>query len=66
MSDEQRNPKPTSDEELEDLVAQIDTGPRNPEGPARKIILSVAAAWSLFQLWIASPIAFHGRVRRIQ
>lgn len=44
--------------ELEDLVATSDTGARKPTGAARKLLLSVAAAWSLFQLWIASPLPF--------
>ena len=47
-----------SEEELQDLIAQVDTGPRKPSGLNKRIILSVAAAWSLFQLWIASPLPF--------
>jgi len=41
-----------------DLVAEADTGGRNPVGTARRILLAVAFCWSLFQLWIASPIPF--------
>ena len=44
--------------ELQDLIAQVDTGPRSPTGISQKIILGVAAIWSLFQLWIASPLPF--------
>ena len=44
--------------DLQDLIAEVDTGPRSPTGLPQKIILSVAAAWSLFQLWIASPLPF--------
>ena len=58
MNDEPNNQKSASDERLQDLVAEVDTGPRSPSGAAKKIILSVAALWSLFQLWIASPIPF--------
>ena len=47
-----------SEEELQDLVAEADTGARSPGGIPRKILLSVAAAWSLFHLWIASPLPF--------
>jgi TRAP transporter 4TM/12TM fusion protein len=50
--------KPLNDEELRDLVAKADTGVRAPGGIPEKILLSVAAAWSLFQLWIASPLPF--------
>ncbi len=58
ISDEQETLESKSDDELQDLVAQVDTGARTPEGMPGKIILSVAAAWSLFQLWIASPLPF--------
>ncbi|MGF1551753.1 MAG: TRAP transporter permease [Paracoccaceae bacterium] len=47
-----------SREELDDLVAEADTGARDPSGPVRVLILTTACAWSLFQLWIASPLPF--------
>ena len=47
-----------TDEQLRDLVAQADTGIRSPGGIPEKILLGVAAAWSVFQLWIASPLPF--------
>ncbi|MBD3677458.1 MAG: TRAP transporter permease [Rhodobacteraceae bacterium] len=47
-----------SQEELDELVAAADTGARSPAGLPAKIIVAVALAWSLFQLWIASPIPF--------
>ncbi len=47
-----------SEEELQDLVAEADTGARSPKGIPQRILLGVAAAWSLFQLWIASPLPF--------
>jgi TRAP transporter 4TM/12TM fusion protein len=43
---------------LQELVAQSDTGARAPAGVAGKILLWVAIAWSLFQLWYASPLPF--------
>ncbi|MGB8434080.1 MAG: TRAP transporter permease [Burkholderiales bacterium] len=48
----------TSDQQLSDLVAQADTGGRNPHGIVKQVLLGVALLWSLFQLWIASPIPF--------
>ncbi|MGB5669156.1 MAG: TRAP transporter permease [Sedimenticolaceae bacterium] len=45
-------------DELQDLIAQSDTGARTPPGAAGKIILTTAGIWSLFQLWIASPLPF--------
>lgn len=47
-----------SQEELDELVASSDTGGRNIAGPIGIFIVVVALAWSLFQLWIASPIPF--------
>ncbi|MCO5786176.1 C4-dicarboxylate ABC transporter [Pseudomonas sp. G11-1] len=44
--------------ELDDLVATSDTGARKPHGLTGKLLLSVAAFWSLFQLWIASPLPY--------
>ncbi len=47
-----------SDEELKQIVAEADTGGRKPTGFAAKLLMMVALAWSLFQLWIASPLPF--------
>ena len=47
-----------SQQELDELVAAADTGARTPGGPVGMAIMLVALAWSLFQLWIASPIPF--------
>ena len=47
-----------SQKELDELVASSDTGGRTPTGPVGTLILTVALLWSLFQIWIASPIPF--------
>ena len=48
-----------SDDELQDLVASSDTGARAPTSKiAAQVMVFVALAWSLFQLWIASPLPF--------
>ena len=48
-----------SDEELQDLVASTDTGGRNPTSNSiLKLMAGVALVWSLFQIWIASPLPF--------
>jgi TRAP transporter 4TM/12TM fusion protein len=47
-----------SQEELDALVAAADTGGRTPSKPVAMFIMLVALAWSLFQLWIASPVPF--------
>ncbi|MGR5132480.1 TRAP transporter permease [Vibrio alfacsensis] len=41
----------------EELIAQ-DVGARLPTGIMEKLIASLALLWSLFQLWIASPLPF--------
>jgi TRAP transporter 4TM/12TM fusion protein len=40
------------------LVADTDMGARNPGPFMARVLLVVALAWSLFQLWIASPLPF--------
>src|SRR5688572_18862895 len=45
-------------EELQQLVADADLGGRDAKGFAGKVIFAVAVAWSLFQLWYASPLPF--------
>src|SRR5690606_40495297 len=47
-----------SQAELDELVASSDTGARGQQGPVGAFIAIVALAWSLFQLWIASPVPF--------
>ncbi|WP_411741895.1 hypothetical protein, partial [Sinorhizobium medicae] len=44
------------DVDLEQLVAEADTGGRNAKGLTGLILLCTAVAWSLFQLWYASPL----------
>jgi len=51
--------KPIVDEDsLQDLVAQADTGARQPGGFAGRLLVAVPLGWSLFQLWYASPLPF--------
>ncbi|MEQ6888884.1 TRAP transporter permease [Halomonas sp. CS7] len=49
---------PGDEVDLEDMVASTDSGARKPAGMPGKLLVSIAAVWSLFQLWIASPIPF--------
>lgn len=46
------------DQDLQDLIAQSDTGARQPVGITARLMLFVAVGWSLFQLWLASPLPF--------
>ncbi|KAA3655392.1 MAG: DUF3394 domain-containing protein [Proteobacteria bacterium] len=47
-----------SDEELKQIVAEADTGGRKPSGAVARAMMLIALAWSLFQVWIASPLPF--------
>ncbi|MDO5640996.1 MAG: TRAP transporter permease [Paracoccus sp. (in: a-proteobacteria)] len=47
-----------SQSELDELVASSDTGARTPPGWVGKTVLLTAFCWSLFQIWIASPLPF--------
>ncbi len=47
-----------SQAELDELVASSDTGGRSASGPVGMFLMLVALAWSLFQLWFASPFPF--------
>ncbi len=48
--------KPSAD--LQQLVADVDTGGRAASGVSGAVISAVAIGWSLFQLWYASPLPF--------
>ncbi|MAN80390.1 MAG: C4-dicarboxylate ABC transporter [Magnetovibrio sp.] len=55
---EQTNNSGASTDELADLVASTDTGGRHPGKAWTMVLFSTALAWSLFQLWFASPLPF--------
>jgi len=47
-----------SQEELHDMIAEADTGGRNPTGFSAKLLWYVPLAWALFQLWYVSPLPY--------
>jgi TRAP transporter 4TM/12TM fusion protein len=47
-----------SEDELQRIVADADLGGRVPGGTVGRALAIVAGAWSLFQLWYASPLPF--------
>ena len=50
-------------DELARMVAESDTGGRSPaDMPSRALLLLVPLAWSLFQLWYASPFPYQLRI----
>ncbi|MCU0761794.1 MAG: TRAP transporter permease [Hydrogenophaga sp.] len=52
------NTRAAPDVDVNQLVADNDTGGRAPGPLMSRLLLYVAIAWSLFQLWIASPLPF--------
>lgn len=58
MSQEEVKKSELSDDEIRQMVAESDTGGRRPSGLTAKIVMYTAMAWSLFQMWIASPLPF--------
>ncbi len=48
-----------TDEELQEMIAETDSGARNPTGGfPKKVLFFVPLFWTLFQLWYASPLPF--------
>ena len=45
-------------DDLQDMIAEADTGRRNLSGIPKQILWYVALAWALFQLWIVSPLPY--------
>ncbi len=45
-------------EALQRLVADADTGARQPSVTAKRVMVGAALAWALFQFWYASPLPF--------
>ncbi len=48
----------SSSQDVQEMVAQSDTGARSPKGLSGRILWFVPLCWSLFQLWYASPLPF--------
>jgi len=50
---------PLPSEELQEMIAEADTGARSPKGQISKnVLFLVPLCWTLFQLWYASPLPF--------
>ena len=47
-----------ADIDVNQLVEDNDTGGRQPGPAVARLLMGVALAWSLFQLWIASPLPY--------
>ncbi len=63
MTDNKSGGKRFSDAELQDLVAQSDSGARNPRNRAVALLISgLALFWALFQIWVAEPQFWFGHL----
>ncbi len=58
MAEKTENPAVSDNAKLQEMVAESDTGGRAPKGAVATALMLVALAWSLFQLWYASPLPF--------
>ena len=43
----------------QELVAAADTGAHHPAGGVGRMLTVTAILWTLFQLWVASPLPYH-------
>ncbi|MCL6417489.1 TRAP transporter permease [Aestuariirhabdus sp. Z084] len=48
----------TTDDDLQQMIAESDSGSRMPKGLPGAMLLLVPILWSLFQLWYSSPLPF--------
>jgi len=58
MSQENSNATQGVAPTVDDMVAESDTGARNPLGMAGKMLVFVPLAWSVFQVYISSNVPF--------
>ena len=59
MSEADTTNSTLSTDELDDLVASSDTGGRAPDSRfAMRLMATLALVWSIWQLWIASPLPY--------
>ena len=59
MSEQQEKTHEVDDAAMQAMVAETETGARNPTGAVpKKILFYVPLTWTLFQLWYASPLPF--------
>ncbi|MGP7732740.1 TRAP transporter permease [Oceanimonas smirnovii] len=51
-------PQDNTQQTLDEMLAQADTGGRHPTGAGHWTLLLVPLCWALFQLWYVSPLPF--------
>lgn len=59
MSEESKAGTSAADQKaLDAMIADSDTGGRNPTGISKQVLWFVPLSWALFQVWYASPLPF--------
>ncbi|NQW01353.1 MAG: TRAP transporter permease [Rhodospirillales bacterium] len=58
MAQETNGAPVASQADLADMIADSDTGGRNPTGVSAKVLWVIPLLWALFQLWYASPLPY--------
>ncbi|MEE9351037.1 MAG: TRAP transporter permease, partial [Thiotrichaceae bacterium] len=58
MADIKTSDHQIDESKLEEMIAETDTGARHPKGNVGHLLFWTAFAWSIFQLWIASPLPY--------
>lgn len=59
MSEESKAGTSVADQKaLDEMIADSDTGGRNPTGISKQILWFVPLTWALFQVWYASPLPY--------
>ncbi len=59
MSEESKAGGSTADQKaLDAMIADSDTGGRNPTGISKQVLWFVPLSWALFQVWYASPLPY--------
>jgi len=59
MSEETNSQAPVAGQsDLDDMIAEADTGGRNPTGISKQVLWWIPLIWALFQLWYMSPLPY--------
>ncbi len=58
MSEQPKTNQGANNSDVQEMIAEADTGARTPAGIPAKLLIIIPLVWSLFQLWYASPLPF--------
>ncbi len=58
MAENSTSNNTTTEKSLDEIAVDSESGTRKPMGATGKLLIITPFAWSLFQLWLASPLPF--------